>query len=59
MSQPSRPPSAQPSDPPAADDQREPEDSPQRRLVETVQAFEVDPPAPARAQDDAEHGPGA
>lgn len=26
----------------------EPEDSPQRRLVEDVRAYEVDPPAPER-----------
>ena len=59
MSQPSGPPPERLSDAAAADDQREPEDSPQRRLVETVQAFEVDPPAPARAQDDGEPAPGA
>jgi len=30
------------------EDGREPDQSPQRRLVESIQAFEVDPPAPAR-----------
>ncbi len=30
----------------------EPADSPQRRLVESVEAYEVDPPAPARARED-------
>ena len=30
----------------------EPADSPQRRLVESVSAFEVDPPAPARVDGD-------
>lgn len=29
-------------------DQREPDDSPARRLLEDLQAYEVDPPAPAR-----------
>lgn len=31
---------------------REPDDSPQRRLVQTVAAYEVDPPPPARAVRD-------
>ena len=33
-------------------DRREPDDSPQRRLVETVQAYEVDPPPPARGPEE-------
>ena len=33
-------------------DRTEPEDSPQRRLVEQVAAYEVDPPAPERVRDD-------
>ncbi len=33
---------------PADGDRREPDDSPQRRLVESVAAYEVDPPPPAR-----------
>ena len=32
---------------------REPEQSPQRRLLETISAYEVDPPAPSRAREDA------
>lgn len=37
-------------DAPDQDDQgaREPDDSPQRRLVEGVRAYEVDPPPPPR-----------
>ena len=42
-----QPPEQQP-----ADDAREPADSAQRRLVETVAAFEVDPPAPTRAREE-------
>ena len=42
--------SEQPPGPDQDDDRREPPDSPQRRLVETVQAFEVDPPPPERAR---------
>ena len=32
----------------------EPEQSPQRHLLDTIRAYEVDPPAPARARR--EHG---
>ncbi len=35
-----------------AKDAREPADSPQRRLVQTVAAYEVDPPAPARVREE-------
>lgn len=31
---------------------REPEASPQRRLVDSISAYEVDPPAPSRAQEE-------
>jgi len=33
------------------DDGREPEQSTQRRLVEGIRAFEVDPPPPARTRE--------
>ena len=39
---------------PTADDElrgREPDDSPQRRLVDSIRAYEVDPPPPARARE--------
>jgi hypothetical protein len=39
-----------PQDPPAGD-AREPEASPQRRLLEQIEAYEVDPPAPSRARE--------
>ena len=42
----------QPADASPPDDAREPADSPQRRLVETVAAYEVDPPAPARVREE-------
>ena len=41
-----------PADGSEPDDAREPADSPQRRLVETVAAYEVDPPAPARVREE-------
>ena len=41
-----------PADASPGEDAREPADSPQRRLVETVAAYEVDPPAPARAREE-------
>ena len=45
--------SSGPDTPPApdADDRREPEQSPARHLVETISAYEVDPPPPDRARD--------
>ncbi len=33
------------------EDRREPEQSPARHLVETISAYEVDPPPPDRARD--------
>ena len=41
--------SEQPTGP--GEDEREPEQSPQRRLVESIEAYEVDPPPPARASE--------
>ena len=46
---PSAPPEQAAGDAPQQD-RREPDDSPQRRLVQTVQAYEVDPPPPARVR---------
>ena len=44
--------SEQPPGPAVQDeDGREPEQSPQRRLVDGIRAFEVDPPAPARVDE--------
>lgn len=36
---------------PEPDDRREPEQSPARHLVETISAYEVDPPPPDRARE--------
>ena len=33
------------------EDEREPDTSPQRRLVESIKAYEVDPPPPARVRE--------
>ncbi len=43
--------SEQPSEGRPDGDAREPEESPARHLVETISAYEVDPPPPERARD--------
>ena len=44
-------PAAGPDAGPTTDDAREPEQSPARQLVETISAYEVDPPPPERARE--------
>lgn len=46
-----------PTTPAPADGRPEPEQSPQRKLVESIAAYEVDPPPPARAREPGGEGP--